>query len=259
MSGSATTSYLGLDFDPVALDDIVATLDKRAEDAPFAYLVTPNVDHIVRLHDQRAADHELIWTAYRQATWCTCDSRIIAALAKREGLELPVAPGSDLTVILLTKIAKSGDRIAIVGGHADTAEALRQRLPALEIVHHAPPMGLRHNPVALAEAAAFVAAVHARFVFIAVGSPQQELLAMAIKDRGDATGVGLCIGAAVEFVVGERQRAPKFLQHMSLEWAFRLVAEPRRMWRRYLVTGPRIFALARAHRRRAVEPGAPGA
>jgi N-acetylglucosaminyldiphosphoundecaprenol N-acetyl-beta-D-mannosaminyltransferase len=116
-------------------------------------------------------------------------------------------------------------------------------------------MGLRNDPAALASAAAFVAATRARFTFLAVGSPQQELLAAAIAARGDASGVGLCVGAAVEFVIGERQRAPRIMQRLSLEWAFRLAAEPRRMWRRYLVTGPRIFLLARRHRNGARAPG----
>ncbi len=249
MTVTTKIPYLGLDFDGLTLDELVAALAQRPADAPFAYLVTPNVDHIVRLHDLPPAEHDRIWTAYHGAHWCTCDSRIIAALAKRAGLDLPVAPGSDLTAILLDRIVGPGDSIAIVGGNVGTAQAVGKRLPGVEIVHHAPPMGLRNNASALADAAAFVADAKARFVFLAVGSPQQELLAMAISDRGDATGIGLCIGAAVEFVVGERQRAPRILQQLSLEWAFRLAAEPQRMWRRYLVTGPRIFALARKFRR----------
>lgn len=255
MTDADRRDYLGIGFDPLSLDEVVASLDVRDPAARFAYLVTPNVDHLVRLHGEHRADREAIWAAYRDADWCTCDSRIVAALARRDGVDLPVAPGSDLTMILLTQTARAGDRIAIVGGTAETAAALRARLPALDIVHHAPPMGLRDDPVAMASAAAFVVAARARFTCLAVGSPQQELLATAIAQRGDATGIGLCVGAAVEFVIGERQRAPKIMQRLSLEWAFRLLAEPRRMWRRYLVTGPRIFLLARRHRSANRAPG----
>jgi len=247
--------YLGVGFDPLSLEAVVERLAARDPAARFAYLVTPNVDHLVRLHGEHRSDREAIWTAYREAEWCTCDSRIVAALARRDGVDLPVAPGSDLTMILLTQTARAGDKIAIVGGSAATAAALRERLPALNIVHHAPPMGLRDDPAALASAAAFVAEARARFTFLAVGSPQQELLAAAVVRRADATGIGLCVGAAVEFVIGERQRAPKIMQRLSLEWAFRLAAEPRRMWRRYLVTGPRIFLLARRHRKEGRAPG----
>ena len=255
MTSPDRRDYLGIGFDPLSLDELVTQLDARDPAARFAYLVTPNVDHLVRLHGEHRGDRDAIWAAYRDADWCTCDSRIVAALARRDGVELPVAPGSDLTAILLTQTARAGDRIAIVGGSAETAAALRARLPGLDIVHHAPPMGLRDDPVAIASAAAFVADARARFTFLAVGSPQQELLAAAIARRGDATGIGLCIGAAVEFVIGERQRAPRIMQRLSLEWAFRLAAEPRRMWRRYLVTGPRIFLLARRHRKADRAPG----
>jgi exopolysaccharide biosynthesis WecB/TagA/CpsF family protein len=240
--------YLGLEFDTLALEQVADALAARDPQAPFAYLVTPNVDHLVRLHRDSGADRETIWAAYRDADWCTCDSRIVAALAARRGIELPVAAGSDLTALLLERVVRAGDRIAIVGGNAGTVAALRDRLPGVEIAHHAPPMGLRHDSAGIAAAAAFVADARARFTFLAVGSPQQELVAQAIAARKDATGVALCIGAAIEFVVGERRRAPRLLQRLSLEWAFRLSAEPRRMWRRYLVTGPRIFLIDRRHR-----------
>lgn len=237
--------YLGLSFDRLTLDEAAAALAARPADARFAYLVTPNVDHLVRLHDPAPADRDAIWQAYRGATWCTCDSRIVAALARRQGIDLPVAPGSDLTVALLTRHCRSGDRIAIIGGSAATADAVRRRFPEFEVIHHEPPMGLRRDPAALAAAADVAAGARARFLFLAVGSPQQELLAQAIARDPRATGIGLCIGAAIEFVVGERRRAPRLLQRLHLEWAFRLAADPVRLWRRYLVTGPRIFLIAR--------------
>ncbi len=242
-------AYLGLEFDAMPLGQVADELAARDPDAGFAYLVTPNVDHLVRLHGDTGADRETIWAAYRAADWCTCDSRIVAALAARSDIVLPVAAGSDLTALLLDEMVRPGDRIAVVGGNAGTVAALRARLPHVEIAHHAPPMGLRYDPAAIAAAAAFVADARARFAFLAVGSPQQELVAQAIAARGDATGIGLCVGAAIEFVVGERRRAPRLLQRLRLEWAFRLSAEPRRMWRRYLVTGPRIFLIDRRHRR----------
>ncbi len=246
--------FLGLDFDRLTAEELLTVLATRPADAAFAYWVTPNVDHVVRLHDDRSADRDTIWNAYRAAKWCSCDSRILAALAHRRGVDLPVAPGSDLTPMILDRACVPGDRIAIVGGSDGTVMALAARYPHLDIVQHQPPMGMRRNAAAIAAAAAFVAGSRARFVFLAVGSPQQELLAQAILDRGDATGIGLCIGAAIEFVVGESRRAPRIVQRLHMEWAFRLLADPRRLWKRYLVTGPRIFGLVRNEVRR-VPPG----
>lgn len=110
-------------------------------------------------------------------------------------------------------------------------------------------MGLVRNPAARQEAAEFIAAQRPRFTFIAVGSPQQELIAAETKLVPGATGMALCIGAALEFVTGHQVRAPRLMQDLGLEWAHRLVSAPRRMWRRYLVEGPRIFVLAARWRR----------
>jgi exopolysaccharide biosynthesis WecB/TagA/CpsF family protein len=119
-------------------------------------------------------------------------------------------------------------------------------------------MGLLHNLAAFEDAVRFAVTTNARFTLIAVGSPQQELLAHAIKRHPEATGLGLCIGASLDFLIGEQVRAPVMFQRAGLEWLFRLGSNPRRFWRRYLVEGPKIFqlwwradALANASRARA--------
>ncbi len=244
-AGDDRIHFLGLGFDPFDEDELLATLDGRDAAQPFAYWVTPNVDHVVRLHEDKSPDRDEIWQAYYAAKWCSCDSRILAALARRRGVIMPVVPGSDMTPTILDKACRPGDRIAVVGGKRGTLAALAAKFPHLDIVQHEPPMGMRRNPAAMEAAADFVAAARARFTFLAVGSPQQELLAQRILRRGDSTGIGLCIGAAIEFVVGEMTRAPEIVQRLHLEWAFRLLSDPARLWKRYLITGPRIFGLVR--------------
>ena len=83
----------------------------------------------------------------------------------------------------------------------------------------------------------------ARFIFLAVGSPRQEILAAAIRDTGQATGIGLCIGASLEFVAGHIPRAPPWMRRAGLEWLYRLGHEPRRLARRYLRDCPAVFPL----------------
>jgi exopolysaccharide biosynthesis WecB/TagA/CpsF family protein len=109
-------------------------------------------------------------------------------------------------------------------------------------------MGLKQKPGAIVRAAAFAAAQSSRFTFICVGAPQQEMIAYAIAQRGDASGVGLCVGAGLDFLSGQTKRAPVWMRTVGLEWLHRLANEPARLWKRYLVTGPKVFALFAAWR-----------
>ena len=230
--------FLGVEYDRLSFDAVIHRLSDARAVSPYSYIVTPNVDHVVRLHS--SADLAPI---YRQAALCLCDSRVLRLLAKLGGVRLPVVAGSDLTHALMTDVVRPGDRLAIVGATPQVVDTLRARLPEVEILHYVAPMGLREDAVARQTAAAFVAATQARFTFFAVGSPQQEMIARDVLGFAQATGVGLCIGASLEFLTGEQKRAPRILQVTGLEWAHRLASNPSRMWRRYLVDGMAIFPL----------------
>lgn len=245
-SSTQTFEFFDLAFSlrdqPLLLRDI----ERRPENAPFAYIVTPNVDHVVRIQCKRSD----LWPIYRNAWITLCDSRILGRLALRSGLRLPIVPGSDLTVALLREIVRADDRIAIIGGSPAMVETLRQRFGLSRLFHHDPQMGFIHDAEATQDAISFTIAAQARYVFIAVGSPQQEMLAYRISQTKQATGVGLCIGASLQFLTEEQARAPKILQRLCLEWLFRLMSDPRRLWRRYLVDGPQIFQIFRQWQRR---------
>ncbi|MGN6123323.1 MAG: WecB/TagA/CpsF family glycosyltransferase, partial [Sphingomonas oligoaromativorans] len=118
--GPASAEFLDLRFDRLDEAQAVAMIAARSADAPFAYVVTPNVDHVVRLHHRRSD----LWPAYRGAWLTLCDSRVLKALARWAGLGLPVVPGSDLTRQLVRHAIAPGDRIAILGGGTSIVEAL---------------------------------------------------------------------------------------------------------------------------------------
>nr|WP_314445845.1 WecB/TagA/CpsF family glycosyltransferase [uncultured Sphingomonas sp.] len=239
--------FVGVGFDPLDMDTVMARLAEVTDATPYGYVVTPNVDHVVRLDD--AVQAAELAPLYEGADLSLCDSRIIAHLARARGIALPVVPGSDLTPNLFRDVIKPGDRIAIVGGDSDMVEDLGRRYPGVELIHYEPPMGLRRNAAARLETARFIAEARARFTFIAVGSPQQEMIAGAVRAFPQATGMALCIGASLDFITERQRRAPRILQRLSLEWVHRLASDPKRMWRRYLVEGPRIFLLAARFRR----------
>lgn len=240
--------FLGVEFDILSERQVTDRLRLVTAGTPFGYIVTPNVDHVVRLNGE--ARQSTLDAAYAGADLCVCDSRVLALLARFRGIRLPVVTGSDLTATMLHNVLVPGDRVAIVGGSMDQVRRLADQYPHIEIVHHSPPMGLRHDLAAQKAAAAFIAESKCRFTFLAVGSPQQELVAAQVKG---GTGFGLCIGAALEFLTGDQVRAPAVMRRTGLEWAYRLGSDPRRLWRRYLIEGPRIFRLA--FRWRASRPG----
>ena len=224
------TKLLDVRFDHADTADVLAAFRARPADAAFAYVVTINADHFVRL-DTAGPD---LRADYAAAWMSVCDSRIIRLLAGWRGYSLDVVPGSDLTQALFDQL-DAADSVAIIGGDGPTIATLRARYPSLTLFHHNPPMGFIRNPSAVTEAVEFVCRHPARYVLLCVGSPQQEILAARIAASGRACGIGLCVGASVEFIAGTRRRAPLWVQKAHLEWLHRLLQEPGRLWRRYLL------------------------
>lgn len=239
-SSSAPSSeyLLSIRFDDVTLDQAVTLLAERDPMAPFVYVVTPNADHWIRLQRQPALRplYELAWLSL-------CDSRVIQLLAGWRGVRLEIAPGSDLTQRLFDEVVGPETPVAIIGVSEEMVASLRARYGLRRVAHHNPPMGFIRDPAAVQACVDFVLAHPSRFILLCVGSPQQEKLAAAIIAAGGATGVGLCVGASVEFVVGAKRRAPPWMQRAHLEWLHRLASEPGRLWKRYLLEAPRLVWL----------------
>ncbi len=240
-----TVSFLGLDFHPMSTGTALAHLTKLADRRDiFDYVVTPNVDHIIRL----ATDPDLR-PLYKAAGTCVNDSRILEVLAARSGLSLTASPGADITENLFEHIIHPNEPVTLIGSSTKDVKALKARYGLTQVSQYDAPMGLRYKPDAIEAAAAFMAAHPARFHFLCVGSPQQEMVALAAKQRGDVTGIGLCCGASLDFLSGKTKRAPKWLREARLEWTHRMLSEPKRLGRRYLIDGPRIFGIWHRWRR----------
>ncbi|WP_291841628.1 WecB/TagA/CpsF family glycosyltransferase [Maricaulis sp.] len=243
-SGSRHVWFLNSAFDKISMDVAMRRITERDAASPFAFVVTPNVDHLVRLETDT-----VLATLYAQAWLTVCDSRILELIGKISGETIDVTPGSDLTARLFDTVIDPELPITIIGGDKAVINAVTERYGLKDVRWHEPPMGLRQNREAVEACAKFVADNPSRFTFVCVGSPQQEMIAEACLDRGDCTGVGLCVGASLDFLAGAVERAPVWMQKARLEWLHRLAQEPARMWRRYLVEGPKIVLLWRRWRK----------
>jgi N-acetylglucosaminyldiphosphoundecaprenol N-acetyl-beta-D-mannosaminyltransferase len=250
-----TVPLLELEFADLTAAEAADAIAARPADAPFAYVVTPNADHLVRL----SRDPELA-AIYRGAWLRLLDSRVVRGLAVGIGLAAPrVATGSDLTELLLRKHIHRGEKIAIIGLCPRWLPALLARHGLAPPFHYDPPMGFDSDPAAFQAIVSFIRAHPARLVFLAVGSPRQERLAAAVAATGQATGTGLCIGASLAFLAGAERRAPRWLRRSGLEWAYRLAGDPRRLARRYLLDSPRVVPRLVRERLTRTFPLRPGA
>ncbi|MGQ3067123.1 MAG: WecB/TagA/CpsF family glycosyltransferase [Brevundimonas sp.] len=226
------TRFMTLDFaegDRATLLDQVAAMARQ----PYGYVVTPNVDHVIKLMDGRVAED-----VYRGAALMICDSRILAHLARLRGKRLSVYPGSDMTADLLA----SGHDLTfgVFGPDRAAFDDLVARYPARRFTYIEAPMLTPGSPE---WDATVKTACKADWdvLLTCVSFPKQERFAHALRVSGRPFGVALCVGASIDFLTGRQHRAPKVFQQLSLEWLHRLLSQPKRMFRRYVIEGPAIF------------------
>lgn len=227
----------GVPFDIVSLNEFDAAIRARTVKDALEYVVTPNVDHVVRANEAN------LFGLYEKAWRSVCDSRILARVAWLVGIRFPdVITGSDLTKRLLFEMLDPGDQITIIGTEARFIDLLKEKLPGIEVRHMNPPMGFIKDAAEVNKVVDFIVRNPARFIFLAIGSPQQEIVAINLKTAG-AHGTAFCVGASILFLVGAERRAPVVVQRLGFEWLFRLIQNPRRLWRRYFFECPKIFLL----------------
>ena len=245
--------FLGVPFTPLDLGEAAARIAARPPGAPFAFVTTPNAHHTVccaRGDKRFSIAHDKAWLVLN-------DSRILRLLSHRLfAQELPMAAGSDLTVELFQNHIRHDDAITVIGGTDEVEHRLRTQFGMRALARFNPPMGFYKDPTEVERCVDFILQHPARYVFLAVGSPQSEVVACRLLERGGAIGTALCIGSALLFVTGVVQRAPRIFRSLNAEWAYRLLQNPRGHARRVFIDSLPVLWLAlkvflgRAHERR---------
>jgi exopolysaccharide biosynthesis WecB/TagA/CpsF family protein len=221
-----------IDFDNLDLVEAASKVKALSQSDQYSYVITPNIDHVARLCEPEASASLL--PIYRSADLCLCDSRIlekILKLAKRE--VKAVVPGSDLTQYLFENVLAEKDKILIFGGEEDKVNSLCELYPGLNIEHINPSMGFINKDDEVQKLISDIKGKDFNYLFLAVGSPRQEVFADKLKQAGVERGVSLCIGASINFLVGVEKRAPKIMQILHLEWLYRMLQDPARLIKRY--------------------------
>jgi exopolysaccharide biosynthesis WecB/TagA/CpsF family protein len=223
------TEMLGIPFATLDFAAVTRLVSDRPVAAPFAYLATPNAHHLVLLH----RGVEGFAYGLSRAWFLTCDSRVLQRLGRvlfRK--DLPLVTGSDLTVHLLRHVIRPDDPITVIGGSDRLCRDLQAQYGLRNVALYSPPFGFARDEAELQRCVDFVRDNPARFVFLACGAPQSEVLGGRIAEAGDASGIRLCIGATLLLANGQLKRAPRHWQKLSLEWLYRLTQDPRRLARR---------------------------
>lgn len=220
--------------------DLIADWVRRE---PFRLVVTPNVDHVVRLqHDASFR------AAYQQAALSLPDGKPVLWGGRWLGLPpLEKISGSDLLPALCVRGAAEGWRVFFAAGRSSSdlrrcLRRIRDRFPGLELDGVCPPWGFERDSRLNTRLFETIATFRPNLVVFACGTPKSEIwLARYGPELG--RGVGISIGAGFEMLAGFRRRAPRWIQWIGLEWFWRLLCEPHRLWRRYLLDDMKFFPL----------------
>jgi N-acetylglucosaminyldiphosphoundecaprenol N-acetyl-beta-D-mannosaminyltransferase len=152
--------------------------------------------------------------------------------------------GPDLTLWVCEEAARRGIPVGFYGGQDDVlydlTATLSRRWPGLRVAYRWSPPFRALTPEEEARVAEDLGRSGARVLFVGLGTPKQECW---MADHRDLPMVMIGVGAAFDFLSGRKRQAPRALQGLGLEWLYRLVHEPRRLWRRYLYRNPRFVAL----------------
>jgi N-acetylglucosaminyldiphosphoundecaprenol N-acetyl-beta-D-mannosaminyltransferase len=203
-------------------------------------IVTVNLD-FVSIAERNTEFRELV----NRSDLAVADGMPLIWLSRLRGQPLPErVTGVELVDACCDIAAESGQGVFLMGAAPGVAQAAAQRLqerhPDLRIVGtYSPPMGAmkRHDDERLVR---MIREAAPGFLFVALGAPRQDLWIRAHLEELNVP-VAMGVGCTLDLLAGVTNRAPSWMQAVGLEWAYRLVREPRRLWRRYLLNDLPLF------------------
>jgi N-acetylglucosaminyldiphosphoundecaprenol N-acetyl-beta-D-mannosaminyltransferase len=235
---------MGLDFASVTERDTIDHVLDRLAEGRGGWVCPANLDVLRQWHGS-AEVRDLVSVA----DLVVADGMPLIWAGGLRGTPLPErVAGSTLILSLSAAAADAGASIFLLGGSPGTAELAVEKLVALNPKLRVagticPPFGFEQDPDWLIRIERTLLDARPDIVWVGLGFPKQERLIVQLRSRVPGTWFVSC-GVSFSFVAGEIQRAPKLVQRLGLEWLHRLVQEPGRLYRRYLVHGlPFLLAL----------------
>ena len=206
---------------------------------------TPNVDHLIKLQKDR--DFSRI---YNSAEYRVCDSKILMFAANFLGQSIQEKiSGSDLFPAFY-KYYKEDENIKIflLGGPKGVADSARKKINnkvkrQIIVDSYSPPFGFEKNKTECQKIIDLINDSGATVLAVGLGAPKQEKWIHEHKNKLKNVRVFLAIGATIEFEAGYRRRSPRWMGEVGLEWLYRLISEPKRLSKRYLIESLPFFWL----------------
>ena len=226
----------GAQLDPLTLDQAVDRVLEWVAEVSFRcrYVVTPNVDHTVLLRENDA-----LRAAYDAADLVLADGFPLVLASRLLGKSLPErVAGSDLVPAIFAQAERCAPlRIFLLGAAPGVADAaanqIENRWAGVRVVGcYSPPLGFEKDAEENRRIVEQINRVKPEILVLGFGAPKQEIWIRQFRDRLQAK-VALCVGATIDFLAGEKRRAPRWMQRAGLEWLHRCASEPRRLAKRY--------------------------
>lgn len=198
---------------------------------------TPNVDHLMQLRK----DPEFR-EAYKQADFRVCDSQVLVYAAKFLGESFKAKiSGSDLFPLFCEHHRHNQDiKIFLLGGASGVPQRAQANINArigrnIVVEAHSPSFGFEKNEAECQRILDMIRQSSANVLVVGLGAPKQEKWIAKYRDQLPEINIFMGVGAAVDFEAGSKPRAPKVISQLGFEWLYRLVSEPHRLWKRYLL------------------------
>jgi len=209
-----------------------------------SYVASINVDVVIKIEEDN-----YLKSIINEADMVLVDGKPLVWIAK--WMKRPVKEkisGSDFVPQLCQTIASKGYTFFIIGGKEGIGEKaknnLEKEIPNIRIVGtYAPPLGFENDDEEVARINAMINEVHPDILIVCFGCPKQEKWIYENYQKYNAT-VSIIAGATVDFLAGNVKRAPKWMSDYGLEWFYRFLCEPRRLFKRYFIDDMKIFRLA---------------
>lgn len=229
--------------DNLTTDEVLDKIELLISNRKPEYLVTPNVDHIIKLQSDKEFQE-----IYKKANLVLADGMPLLWAAKILGTSIvEKISGSDIFPRICKLAAEKGYKIFFLGGRPGAAkkagEVLKSKFIGLNIVGiYSPPFNFEYDAEENNKIVTMIKDCEPDILFVGLGAPKQEKWIYKYKELCQVP-VSIGIGVTFEFVAGIIKRAPLWMQKVGLEWLWRVFMEPRRLWKRYLIEDMRIFGL----------------